>query len=386
MQCGKAENDYGHESPPLRRPPLTIIADDLTGACDAAVAFTSRCSPVRVHLSREATDSSPVQALTTESRHVAAQETVRRLRNIADRFPPPAELFKKIDSVFRGNTVLEIEVALRHAAFDLAIVAPAYPALGRIVEEGGLKIHDSTGTRGIPIAHLLAEGDCSLARIAAEESAEQLAASISARIADGSTALLCDASTQTHLNQIVRAARSISKQILWIGSGGLAQALAAELPLLYRPGLQHSVEGSTIFFIGSPHPVSRAQVDHLRRVARIAEHNTPATHTSDDDLLVPVTLGQTTPGDIRHALAVHGPERTGCLFMTGGDTAHFVCRALEIRSLRLLYEFAPGVPVGVAEGGRFDGVRVLLKSGGFGEADLLCRLLEPQSASSEVAV
>ena len=61
--------------------------------------------------------------------------------------------------------------------------------------------------------------------------------------------------------------------------------------------------------------------------------------------------------------------------MTGGDTAHFVCRTLGIHALLLQREFAPGVPLAIAEGGPFDGVSVVLKSGGFGEPDLLCRLL-----------
>jgi uncharacterized protein YgbK (DUF1537 family) len=87
-------------------------------------------------------------------------------------------------------------------------------------------------------------------------------------------------------------------------------------------------------------------------------------------------LGETTADEIRRAVVAHDPAQTACLFMTGGDTAHFVCRALGIRALLLQREFAPGVPVAIAEGGPFDGVSVALKSGGFGEPDLLCRLLE----------
>jgi hypothetical protein len=46
MQSGKAEIHYGPEPGPPGYPPLTIVADDLTGACDAAVAFTSAYDPV----------------------------------------------------------------------------------------------------------------------------------------------------------------------------------------------------------------------------------------------------------------------------------------------------------------------------------------------------
>jgi uncharacterized protein YgbK (DUF1537 family) len=121
-----------------------------------------------------------------------------------------------------------------------------------------------------------------------------------------------------------------------------------------------------IFFIGSPHPVTRAQADHLRSRA----------NNSSAMTLIPVVLGKITADGIRRIAATHHPAEIGCLFMTGGDTAHFVCRALGIHALHLKREFAPGVPLAIAEGGPFDGVSVVLKSGGFGEPDLLCRLLE----------
>jgi uncharacterized protein YgbK (DUF1537 family) len=296
-----------------------------------------------------------------------------------------SELFKKIDSVFRGNTAVEIAAALRYARFDLAIIAPAYPALGRIVHRGSLYISDSIGTRTLPVADVLAEAGCSVSRLAAPDSIQQVAASLHHCIGSGIPAVLCDASTQAHLTQIVCAARSLGKHMLWVGSGGLAHALAAQVRAVKGRPAKHLRDGPTIFFIGSPHPVTQAQVDHLSEVARIAEHRGVATHSPTDDLLVRVDPARTTPEEIGRALAAHG-QQTGCLFMTGGDTAHLVCRALEIESLRLLHEFAPGVPVAIAEGGRFDGVRVVLKSGGFGTPDLLCRLLEAHRPSPEVIV
>ncbi|HEX5283605.1 MAG TPA: four-carbon acid sugar kinase family protein [Bryocella sp.] len=384
MRSGKAEIHYGPRPVPPVCPPLTIVADDLTGACDAAVAFTRACQAVQVQISGQVTEHATIRAIATESRDLTSQESEQRLRNIVERLPAGTELFKKIDSVFRGNTAVEIAAALRYAAFDLAIIAPAYPALGRIVHQGVLSIMDSTGTGTVPIADRLAQAGCSLTRLSADQSSGALANSLEGCITNGTRAVLWDASTQIQLTEIVRAARSIAKQILWIGSGGLAHALAAELPTLTMQREKHLREGATIFFIGSPHPVSRAQVSHLRQVAQIAEHRPPGTHSAHDDLLVPVEPGQTTTDGIRRALASYDPAQTGCLFMTGGDTAHFVCRALEVQSLRLLHEFAPGIPIAVAEGGPFDGVRVVLKSGGFGEPDLLCRLLEAHRASHEV--
>jgi len=365
-------------------PPLVVVADDLTGACDAAVAFTRIRGLVRLQIFGDANESSGIRALTTESRDLPAREAELRLRNIIEQLPEDTEVSKKIDSVFRGNTSHEVAVVLDCARFDLAVIAPAYPALGRTVRDGVLEVRDVTGARTIPIADLLREAGCPLAIVPVGESADELAASLRQRVGREKAAILCDASTDADLRRIVRAARSLEKRILWIGSGGLAHALAEDLPAQAARPMAQVRSGATIFFVGSTHTVSVAQADHLRRVAKVAEHDRHRSSASAEDLLVTVDLGNATQEDIRHAAASHDPSQTACLFMTGGDTAHFVCRALGIRALCVLHEFAPGVPVAIAEGGPFDGVRVVLKSGGFGEPELLCRLLETNRARIEV--
>jgi uncharacterized protein YgbK (DUF1537 family) len=90
--------------------------------------------------------------------------------------------------------------------------------------------------------------------------------------------------------------------------------------------------------------------------------------------VVPVRRGHTTESDICSAMQGFSPQDVSCLFMTGGDTATLVCRALGIQSLQLRDEFEPGLPRGVAAGGAFAGCTVILKSGGFGETDVLCRI------------
>jgi len=341
---------------------LRIIADDLTGACDAAVAFTAVCDPVRVHIDDQPSDPDCLIAVATESRDLLPAEAQTRIRTIVERLPPNLEIFKKIDSVFRGNTAAEVAATLRHAQYDLAILAPAYPALGRTVRQGALYIHDAAGARTLPIAELLAGTGFPLAQLVTDLTADELTTTLHSILNSPIPAVLCDTQNQEDLARVVHAAPSLGKRILWIGSGGLAHALASELPPLNPSPAQNQRPGRTLFFIGSPHPVTRSQVDHLQRSADIAE-------------LIPVILGETATDDIR-AFAGHDPAQIGCLFMTGGDTAHFVCRALGINALRLQREFAPGVPLAIAEGGPFDGVSVVLKSGGFGEPDLLCRLLE----------
>ena len=369
---GGQDRKYQSPQPVRSVQPLVILADDLTGACDAAVAFTAACDTVRVHINGEPLEVACVHATSTESRHLPVAEAEARVRNIVERLPRSVEFFKKIDSVFRGNTSAEIAAVLRHASYDLAVLAPAYPALGRTVSEGVLHVRDAAAERDLPIAEILANSGCALSALPADLSADELAAILLRCLNNPRPAVLCDTASQDDLARIVSAARSLSKRILWIGSGGLAHALAAELPTLRPQPEMHRRPGYTIFFIGSPHPVTRAQVErsaHAPREQLSLRSQNRSTHPRDARSKLPAE-------EIRRALAAHDPAQIACLFMTGGDTAHFICRALGIRTLRLQREFAPGVPLAVAEGGPFDGVSVVLKSGGFGEPDLLCRLLE----------
>jgi uncharacterized protein YgbK (DUF1537 family) len=66
----------------------------------------------------------------------------------------------------------------------------------------------------------------------------------------------------------------------------------------------------------------------------------------------------------------------GGLAVVGGDTLFRLCRALDAESLVATGEWAPGIPVARIVGGRWDGVRLVTKSGAFGDPDVLVRLLE----------
>jgi uncharacterized protein YgbK (DUF1537 family) len=66
-------------------------------------------------------------------------------------------------------------------------------------------------------------------------------------------------------------------------------------------------------------------------------------------------------------------ERPGTLFVTGGETLRDLCNALRASLLEVDGEIEPGVPTSVLRGG--DGQRIVSKSGAFGDAGFLARLL-----------
>lgn len=376
MLGGKDANQHGPE--PVGRSTssgsysLGIIADDLTGACDAAAPFAVPSGNIRVYLS--ASPPNPVEivwAISTESRDLPHSEADQRIAHFAKSLPKATEIFKKIDSVFRGNTSVEIAASLHHFSFDLALISPAYPALGRTVVDGKLVIEDAGGKETLSLLDLLSSHP--LQQLAAGLSIDSIASQLDQHLRHAQPVILCDAVEQTDLIKLVRAAKSLQKRVLWIGSGGLAHAIASTLPVVQTAPPPFRRSGPAIFFIGSPHAVTTAQVEYLKRAVGISELSTMAMPNPAADLLLPIR-SETTVAEIRNALRHLTPQSIGCLFMTGGETASQLCRALGIETLLLTHEFAPGIPAGRAEGGAFDGVPVILKSGGFGSTDLLHRI------------
>ena len=335
---------------------LCIVADDLTGACDAAVAFAGGDVPVRVLLDLEPpVTGGGVWAVSTGTRDVPADEAREALAGWASTLAGRARVFKKIDSVFRGNTFVEIVTAAGLFPADLVVLAPAYPAVGRRLREGVLAVDGANGVTCLPVADELRMLGWKFAMIEAGLPVERLQSRLRTVDEHGSGAVLCDAVEQGDLVRMVEAARGLGRRVLWIGSGGLAHALAACEGVRAASASCELPAGEAVFFVGSDHPATLAQVEALAGEARV----------------VKIERGVTSAAEIEAALEGRSPKDIGCLLMTGGDTAQMVCAALGIRALRLEREFAPGVPLGRAEGGRFDGVAVLLKSGGFGARDLM---------------
>jgi D-threonate/D-erythronate kinase len=360
------------------------VADDLTGACDAAVAFSQRGLRTRVALTEMPKEEAYIEvcAFSTGSRDLPVEEAVRRLSNIATicSFATTPCLFKKIDSVFRGNTAREIAAAVTLFGADLSIVAPAYPALGRICRNGVIHVHDLDGERTIQAMDVLRSVGLDPRLLACEATPEILEKEMlkTARLHRNGM-VYCDAIEQSDLEAVVEAAARLRQRILWIGSGGLAHALAAT----HQPHISQATEissGTVLMFVGSDHPVTSHQLHHLRAASDVICWH-PGTHHPEGianaiAVLIPIDLGSTKELELTHLAQQFDPCRVSCLFMTGGDTATFVCRALGIKSLDLQVEFAPGLPQGLANGGRFKGKTVVLKSGGFGEASVMSRIVD----------
>jgi uncharacterized protein YgbK (DUF1537 family) len=367
-----------------------IIADDLTGACDSAVAFAERGRETEVLPEGGAKSSvAEVLAISTDSRDISEGMAAQRVRNSLTQAGETCEVFKKVDSVFRGNSFAEIHAALTYSSCELAVMSPAYPSMGRIVKDGVLQIIEAGCKRTIDLRESLAAvGIHDVSVIPTGSAARAISEGMRDALQAGKKLVLCDAKSSEDLQLTVAAARRHTRDILWIGSGGLAHALASELPKVNVQEKDRIVDGPAVLFVGSDHVVTRRQIEVLKQIASVLEASVEefeGSGTEHQFVVLNITRNSTTGDQIRRAMSALPTHAIACGVLTGGDTAALVCRALGVRSLRLHEEFAPGLPLGTVIGGVLDGVPVILKSGGFGKDDALCGLLDRFAKRKEFA-
>ena len=354
-----------------------IVADDLTGALDAAAPFAAPGSPLPVLWSREvAAARSGSFALDTESREGA---TLGRLEDALPLLAGAEVALKKIDSLLRGNTLAEIGLCLESRRFASVVVAPAFPAQQRITQ-GGRQLWRKAGSDPWqPVAADLRLDGVSHAAKPGEIEGE------------GEGAFLCDAGSEADLDAIVAAARRLAPPLLWVGTAGLARALAGAPRSLPQDELPRPL----LVVIGSHHPVTLAQVETLAEVRPQAVVRLGLDEDPDSAL---ARIRQMLREEGAAALILTVPDGTGAhvaapvfdrafaraatllpppasLIVSGGATLHRLVQVLDARALLCEGEIFPGIAGSTLEGGRWNGARVVSKSGGFGSAEVLTRLI-----------
>ena len=80
---------------------LTIVADDLTGACDTGSLFAAD-GPVPLAIWPAAPSRAAVSVVDTESRAASEDDAAARVARVPA-LAPAARYFKKIDSTLRGH-------------------------------------------------------------------------------------------------------------------------------------------------------------------------------------------------------------------------------------------------------------------------------------------
>ncbi|HWL29951.1 MAG TPA: four-carbon acid sugar kinase family protein [Burkholderiaceae bacterium] len=419
----------------VREPHFAVLADDLTGAADAAVALAGPARDAEIHLAlpQDPQSGAAVMAIDLDTRRMpvdaARSVTARCASSLVSSH---RHLFKKIDSTLRGHIGAELAALYRqawpacdrgsHGQTHLCIVAPAHPLMGRFMRSGRLTIQDATtganlssrATGGTTLSDQLQASGFTCTPLHVDDirrcSPAQLTRLIEHSAKHDMAALVCDGESMEDLHRIVRAALASNTRSIWVGSGGLAQALSAShAPSHTDPAVSPHLfvkpkEGSQLFVVGSYSEVARRQVEALRASSNVgllalsaeelldsglaAQRNTLDTWlTEGRDVVVTVR----PDGPIRPELSLHlatglarliAPTvgRLGALVCCGGDTSRALFDALGLVRIRARQAHETGVTHIHAD--TWPTLPIVLKAGAFGDAHTLARLRHRLAAST----
>jgi len=402
-----------------------VVADDLTGASDVGVQF-KKCGMETIVLTdmrnlASAANLAEVLVIDTESRNDLSRLACEKVKEVAGALKTAQikVVYKKIDSTLRGNIGFELDALIDVLDVRLSILAPAFPATRRTTV-GGCQLLNRVPLEETEFAHnpisrveeshiptLIrrqsrhAVGHVNLSTVRA--GSEQLRQEIRCQQKMMRKIIVVDAVTQNDLRVIAQVI--IDLDALGCGSAGLAEELAK--------ALKNHERGSVVVISGSASKVTMKQISRAKRISRIRIveldvhailnggkpkeeelrkvvgavreataiskdviiRSAKSEEQVDADFQVGVQLGLTNTevgetislflADV-FDLVVENCTFAG-LILIGGDTGIRIVRALRAFGMRIEDEVSPGIPVSKLIGGKYNGLRIVTKAGGFGD-------------------
>lgn len=394
---------------------LLMIADDLTGACDAGIQFAAGGFASVVLFDQAGTHARKADAVIfdTASRAMMPKKAYEAVRGyLTDLNAAEFDvLYKKMDSTLRGNIGSELDAIMDQFGIRFAVVAPALPALNRVTKKGvhywnGVEIAETemgrdpkTSVTESDIVKLLSAqskrtaGLIDQSILYADESVFK--EKVAHLIDEGCTLFVCDAETAEDLKQIVSRFSDWGSPLIWTGSAGLAECLVSgeekrAEEFVLKPA------GPVLLLCGSRSALTKKQTDHVKM-----EFGAASVTIQPDQLLDPtkreteiarcikdlkrffkngmdavLDVGDTAvkeidllPSLIEEALGFAAAEvirscQLKRIILTGGDTAKAVARQLGAKGMELIQEIEPGIPLARMLG--TPDLTVVTKAGAFG--------------------
>ena len=404
-------------------PILVIIADDLTGALDTGIKFAicgARTITVTVSSSQELAshlqEGYEVVSVNASSRHMQGPQAAALVSALVSACISEgvSYIYKKTDSVLRGNIACELEGVKKASGVSSIPFIPSYPEMKRTVEKGTMYVD------GVPLAQTeLADdpfspiissrpGDvftCSRLNVADALAPGSLPS-------DGIDLAIYDGRSQEDLDLTARTLLDHGQKV-FAGCAGFAQALAC---LLFRGKSQEMEYDTTPMLVlcGSVNKVSKDQMEYMEALGsprlRFAEaaltdsswiENEGASAVSEiqgyfndgcDCVLVDTLAdaasvrGQdySSAAMVAHSL---GSLAARCLsnadfslLVIGGDTLLSFLEELGSVEIEPRVEIGKGMVLSLVhmEGGR---TMLMSKSGGFGSKDLVATLVKNRNTN-----
>jgi uncharacterized protein YgbK (DUF1537 family) len=341
---------------------VLIVADDITGALDTAGYFATPESAIRVWLDQPPAISGS-NAVDLDTRDLDEATACGRVAEIFAGRERGVLSFKKIDSVMRGHPIAEAVAAFRAGRFERALLAPAFPAMGRVTVDGRQWAVSSKGLTqvGPALVGALSSHGVSAAMLG------------DATMRNGF--VVADASTDAELGAAVASFEGGDNDI-YVGTAGLASVLARGAPL--------SLPATPLDFAicGTNHPVTRRQIAAVPGLHAFVMDGGSAVLPEPPALLVaPSNIASNVEARFmmersldRFVAKIPPPK---AVLVTGGWTLRLLARICGASYLRCEGLYEPGVAISRMVAGAWNETMIVSKSGGFGREDLLVRLLAP---------
>lgn len=415
-------------------PQLLIAADDFTGALDTSVQFSKQGYRTCVTTAYPPDPSAfcedvDVLVADTESRHLSPEEAYDRTYRWT-RLAKEQDvrlIYKKTDSTLRGNVGAELRATMDAGGRSKTIFAPALPRLGRTVSGGEVFF------QGVPLTSTVFAKDpftpicsSSIADIihATAPGVSILNATpsnlLDAYYAAGrNSVIVVDAQTDSQLHEIALSSYALREKVVLAGCAGFAQMIPSMLDCSSLPLPSRIKAENCLFISGSINRIAMEQVDHAQRLGVPAVLLRPRqlleqdywescegeafleklsstlrekrclilkTADSEEDTAC-VRRYAESQGIPLEALHLRLADHLGLLTaklvennnldllsVFGGDTLYGVLKHLHIQKITPESEILPGVVQSVFSCDR--GLRYIVsKAGGFGEADLIHKIL-----------
>ena len=422
---------------------IGIIADDLTGANDTALQFFLRGCKTQVSFGEEISIdenlNTEVFALSTETRNANETDAVERVKNAAENIFKKygfEYVYKKIDSVLRGNITAEIITLIDTLEYDAAVIFPAFPNEGRTTIGGyhlvkGIPLQRTEVSRD-PSCPVLESNIVNLIKNKLDDDKKQIVdllsldtvmkgagpilSKLNELISKGKKLIVADAVSTTDLEQIALAVSKSGYKILPCGSAGAAQALSQiwqpaeteeniikelpDLPKLIVSGsatdltasqikkLQDSDDIDNTYFIAiKPENIFSNDFEEtaLRIINNLVKDNIVIVHSSSlienseelSSLLIDheITREAFISKICNYLSAVTRTvlaQKQAILITVGGETSYKCCRAIGSKNLQIIDTVAPAIPLGIDHRGQY----IVTKSGNLGTQNTLIEIIK----------
>ncbi|SNS04575.1 Uncharacterized conserved protein YgbK, DUF1537 family [Anaerovirgula multivorans] len=412
---------------------IYIISDDLTGASDTGIQYTKQgfrtLVTVRtdVEFLETAAKNYDVISINADTRAKLPDDAYQTVYDLVKKFQNTKVnyIYKKIDSIVRGNPGVELDAVMDARKAKIALVATSFPEVGRKLINGKLEILDWEGNKTlIDVVQLFANDMkrkvSSIKLSTVKEGVKSIVKAVERGDGEEIEVFVIDAENDEDLDAIKKAAVTLKTPPVLCGSAGLAKQLSLSGREVFNKKNKEDAfeeDKTTLILIGSRNNITSQQMKVLEKETgipivtvltgeilngnreKVIENTMSQVNGLIDSgcRLVAIVVDTLFDGftvqlkdseealiesnHVAHAIGdlakrIYENKPVDTMISSGGDTSQKILDALGAKAIHLESEILSGIPVGHIIDGIADGMTIVTKSGGFGDKNSLIKVVE----------